>query len=106
MLQQLDLGVGQFDLLDLGQVVVFEDVDLGCAVFAEFEDFLHAIACRASADHLAHLGIHLRAVGCFALGQLGDDRAHREVEVDVVALVALKDIAAAADVVGGLEALH
>ena len=48
LLQQLDLGVGQFDLLDLGQVVVLEDVDLGGPVFAEFEDLLHAIACRAS----------------------------------------------------------
>ena len=27
LLQQLDLGVGQLDLLDLGQIVVVEDVD-------------------------------------------------------------------------------
>ena len=82
LLQQLDLGVRQFDLLDLGEVVVVEDVDLGRAVFAELEDLFDAIALQGVRDHLAHLGIHLRAVGCFALGELGNDRAHREVEVD------------------------
>jgi hypothetical protein len=49
LLEELDLGVGEFDLLDLGEVVVAEDVDLGGAVFAEFEDLFDAVAGRASA---------------------------------------------------------
>ena len=106
LLEQLDLGVGEFDLLDLGEVVVAEDVDLGGAVFAEFEDFFDSIALQGVGDHFAHLGIHLGAVGGFAFGQLGDDGADGEVEVDVVALGLGKGIGSAADVVGGLEALH
>ena len=43
LLEQLDLGVGQFDLLDLGEVVVTEYVDLGRAVFAEFEDLFDSV---------------------------------------------------------------
>ena len=34
LLEQLDLGVGKFDLLDLGEIVVAEDVDFGRAVFS------------------------------------------------------------------------
>ena len=57
-------------------------------------------------DHLADLGVHLGAVGSFALSQLSHDGADCEVEVDVVAFVLAEDVAAAADVVGGFEALH
>ncbi len=86
----LILVLGSLTFSSLGEVVVAEDVDLGGAVFAEFEDLFDPVALQGLEDHLAHLGVHLGAVGGFAFGELGDDGAHGEVEVDVVALVWVK----------------
>ena len=44
LLEQLDFGVGQLDLLDLGEVIVAEDVDFGRTIFAKLGDLIDPFA--------------------------------------------------------------